>query len=80
MDAIKIEGLTRKCQDVTAVDNLNLSVHRGELFTLLGVNGAGKTTTIKMLSCLTRSTSGDTFINRKSITYASEVAVAKKEK
>ena len=67
MDAIRIEGLTKKYKDIVAVDNLNLSVHKGELFSLLGVNGAGKTTTIKMLSCLTRPTSGDAFLNGKSI-------------
>jgi ABC-2 type transport system ATP-binding protein len=67
MEAIKTEGLTKKYRDVIAVDNLSLSVHRGELFSLLGVNGAGKTTTIKMLSCLTQPTSGDAFLNGKSI-------------
>ena len=67
MDAIKINGLTKKYKDVVAVDNLSLSVHKGELFSLLGVNGAGKTTTIKMLSCLTQPTSGDAFLNGKSI-------------
>ena len=67
MDAIKIEGLTKKYKDVVAVDNLSLSVHKGELFSLLGVNGAGKTTTIKMLSCLTQPTCGDAFLNGKSI-------------
>ena len=67
MDAIRIEGLTKKYKDVVAVDNLNLSIHKGELFSLLGVNGAGKTTTIKMLSCLTQPTSGDAFLNGKSI-------------
>lgn len=67
MDAIKIVGLTKKYKDVIAVDNLSLSVHKGELFSLLGVNGAGKTTTIKMLSCLTHPTSGDAFLNGKSI-------------
>ena len=67
MDAIRIEGLTKKYKDNVAVDNLNLSVHKGELFSLLGVNGAGKTTTIKMLSCLTQPTSGDAFLNGKSI-------------
>ena len=67
MDAIRIEGLTKKYKDVVAVDTLNLSVHKGELFSLLGVNGAGKTTTIKMLSCLTQPTSGDAFLNGKSI-------------
>ena len=67
MDAIRIENLTKKYKDVVAVDTLNLSVHKGELFSLLGVNGAGKTTTIKMLSCLTHPTSGDAFLNGKSI-------------
>ncbi|MBQ7315228.1 MAG: ATP-binding cassette domain-containing protein [Clostridia bacterium] len=67
MDAIRIENLTKKYKDVVAVDNLSLSVRKGELFSLLGVNGAGKTTTIKMLSCLTQPTSGDAFLNGKSI-------------
>jgi len=67
MDAIRIEALTKKYKDVTAVNNLSLSVARGELFSLLGVNGAGKTTTIKMLSCLTEPTCGDAFLNGKSI-------------
>ena len=67
MDAIRIEGLTKEYKDVVAVDALSLSVHKGELFSLLGVNGAGKTTTIKMLSCLTQPTSGDAFLNGKSI-------------
>ncbi len=67
MDAIRIDGLTKKYKDVVAVDNLRLSVRKGELFSLLGVNGAGKSTTIKMLSCLTQPTSGDAFLNGKSI-------------
>ena len=67
MDAIRIENLTKKYKDVVAVDNLNLSVLKGELFSLLGVNGAGKTTTIKMLSCLTKPSSGNAFLNGKSI-------------
>ena len=67
MDAIRIEGLTKRYKDAAAVDDLSLSVRRGELFSLLGVNGAGKTTTIKMLSCLTKPTSGDAFLLGKSI-------------
>ncbi len=67
MDAIQIISLTKKYKDITAVDDLSLTVHRGELFSLLGVNGAGKTTTIKMLACLTAPTSGDAFLNGKSI-------------
>ena len=67
MEAIKIEGLTKKYKDLTAVDNLTLSVERGELISLLGINGAGKTTTVKMLSCLTEPTSGDAYVGGKSI-------------
>ena len=67
MDAIKIEGLTKKYRDLVAVDNLSLCVKEGELFSLLGVNGAGKTTTIKMLSCLTEPTAGDAYLLGKSI-------------
>ena len=67
MEAIRIESLTKRYKDLVAVDNLSLSVHTGELFSLLGVNGAGKTTTIKMLSCLTQPTSGDAYLNGKSI-------------
>ena len=67
MEAIKIENLTKKYKDTIAVDNLSLSVLKGELFSLLGVNGAGKTTTIKMLSCITAPDSGDAFLNGNSI-------------
>ena len=57
--AIKTTGLTKKYKEITAVDDLNLEIKNGELFSLLGVNGAGKTTTIKMLSTLTLPTTGD---------------------
>lgn len=75
MEAIRIENLTKKYADVVAVDGLNLSVYKGELFSLLGVNGAGKTTTIKMLSGLTKPTGGDAVLNGKSI--RSQVAAVK---
>ena len=67
MYAIRTANLTKKYKDTVAVDQLNLQVKQGELLSLLGVNGAGKTTTIKMLSCLTQPTSGDAFLNGKSI-------------
>lgn len=67
MEAIKAEGLTKKYKDITAVDRLDLKVIQCELFSLLGVNGAGKTTTIKMLSCLTKPTSGDAKLLENSI-------------
>ena len=67
MNAIRIDNLTKKYKDVVAVDSLSLSIEQGELFSLLGVNGAGKTTTIKMLCGLTAPTSGDAFLQGKSI-------------
>ncbi len=67
MYAIKTEKLTKKYKDLVAVDNLDLTVEKGELFSLLGVNGAGKTTTIKMLCCLSTPSSGDAFLNGKSV-------------
>ncbi len=67
MIAIKIENLTKRYRDVTAVDNLSLTIQEGELFSLLGVNGAGKTTTIKMLSCICEPTSGEAYLLGKSI-------------
>jgi ABC-2 type transport system ATP-binding protein len=56
--AIVVEKLTKKFEDVTAVDGLDLTVDRGELFGLLGPNGAGKTTTINILCGLLEPTSG----------------------
>lgn len=74
MIAIKIDGLTKKYKEVTAVDTLSMTVEEGELFSLLGVNGAGKTTLIKMLSCLTEPTEGDAYLLGKSIrTQSSDV-------
>ncbi len=67
MIAIQTTNLTKKYKEKIVVDSLNLSIEQGELFALLGLNGAGKTTTIKMLSCLTRPTSGDAMILGSSI-------------
>ena len=67
MDMIETRDLCKNYKDVAAVDHLNLTIREGELFALLGVNGAGKTTTIKMLTCLTKPTSGDATVGGYSI-------------
>ena len=74
MNAIEIIQLTKKYKDTTAVDSLSLNIRQGEIFALLGVNGAGKTTTIKMLSGLTKPTSGDAFLLGNSILSNSATA------
>lgn len=56
--AIDMQNLTKKFKELTAVDDVNLTVKKGELFGLLGPNGAGKTTIINMLSTMLKPTSG----------------------
>jgi ABC-2 type transport system ATP-binding protein len=57
-DSVVIESLTKRFGDFTAVDRLNLTVRKGEVFGFLGPNGAGKSTTIRMLCGLLKPTSG----------------------
>ena len=68
MQAIETTALTKRYGKLTALDALALQVHRGELFSLLGVNGAGKTTAIKLLTCLSKPTEGDARVGGHSIT------------
>lgn len=56
--AISVEGLTKRFGDFTAVDSISFTVGKGEIFGFLGANGAGKTTAIRMLTGLSRPTSG----------------------
>ncbi|MCG8351616.1 MAG: ABC transporter ATP-binding protein [Chloroflexales bacterium] len=55
---LQSHDLTKRYGDFVAVDNLNLTIHKGEVFGLLGPNGAGKTTTILMLLGLTEPSAG----------------------
>jgi ABC-2 type transport system ATP-binding protein len=56
--AVVARALTRRFGDFTAVDGVDVTVHRGEIFGFLGPNGAGKTTAIRMMLGLLRPTSG----------------------
>jgi ABC-2 type transport system ATP-binding protein len=58
MNAIEVDGLTKRFGDFVAVDEVHFHVEDGEIFGLLGPNGAGKTTLIRMLTTLTPPTSG----------------------
>ena len=57
-EAVTTHGLTKSFAALVAVESLDLSIHRGEVFGLLGPNGSGKTTTIRMLCGLMEPTSG----------------------
>jgi ABC-2 type transport system ATP-binding protein len=58
MTAIEVHDLTKRYGRVTAVDGVDLTVERGEIFGILGPNGAGKTTTVEIVEGLTRADSG----------------------
>ena len=62
VNAIELDRLTKKFGDLVAVDAVSFQVEQGEVFGLLGPNGAGKTTLIRMLTTLTRPTSGDAHV------------------
>jgi ABC-2 type transport system ATP-binding protein len=61
--AIEIINLTKRFDDITAVDNLSLEIGWGELFGILGPNGAGKSTVVNVLSTLLEPTEGSTIID-----------------
>ncbi|MEM0264156.1 MAG: ATP-binding cassette domain-containing protein [Saccharolobus sp.] len=60
--AVIVENLTKNYSDIIALDHISFDVKHGEIFGLLGPNGAGKTTTIKILTGLTKPTSGKALV------------------
>lgn len=67
---LKVENVTKKYGDLTAVDNLSFEVKEGEIFGLLGLNGAGKTTTFRMIMGLLDDYDGKITLNDKKIDYS----------
>jgi ABC-2 type transport system ATP-binding protein len=72
MTAIKAIGLTRRFEELIAVDSLNLQIERGEIFGLVGPDGAGKTTIMRLLTGVLEPTSGDAWVDDKHITSQAE--------
>ena len=63
METLKLINLTKRFGDFTAVNDVSLPVHKGEIFGFLGPNGAGKTTTIKMVAGLLKPDQGQIIVN-----------------
>jgi ABC-2 type transport system ATP-binding protein len=64
---LETRNITKRFKDVLAVNSLSMKVRKGEIYGFLGPNGAGKSTTIKMIMGLFHPTSGQAFINGKSV-------------
>lgn len=77
MSIIEIKKLVKKYGDFIAVDNISLSIEKGEIYGLLGPNGAGKSTTISILCGLLKATEGEVNILGKSI-EKSDMKIKKK--
>lgn len=76
MTAVQARELTKRYKGKTAVNSLDITVEKGELFALLEVNGAGKTTTIRMLTCLSKPTGGEAYVCGHNV--STESALVKK--
>ena len=66
---IRFENVTKRFGGFTAVDNVSLDVHEGEVVGLLGANGAGKTTTFYMAVGLERPQEGRVYLNGRDVTH-----------
>jgi len=64
---IKTKNLSKNYKTTKAVQNLSLTVNKGEIYGFLGVNGAGKTTTIRLLLGMINATQGTAYINEKPV-------------
>ena len=64
---LKLQHVTKKYKDFTAVDDLNFTIEKGEIFGLIGQNGAGKTTTFRMILDLQEATAGTITWNDQSV-------------
>ncbi|RDE16183.1 MAG: ABC transporter [Candidatus Thorarchaeota archaeon] len=70
--AITITNLTKRFDDITAIENLSLEIGWGELFGILGPNGAGKSTTVNILNTLLKPTDGSATVDGHDVVYDPE--------
>jgi branched-chain amino acid transport system ATP-binding protein len=74
---LQIEGLTKKFGGLTAVNNVSLSVEKGQIYSLIGPNGAGKTTVFNLISSVFKPTAGRILFEGQDLTRLPTYALAK---
>lgn len=74
---IEIINVTKTYNDVTAVEKVNLQIHKGEIFGIIGYSGAGKSTLLRCLNLLEKPSEGKIIVNEKDITTLSKQEVRK---
>ncbi|MFA9422622.1 MAG: ABC transporter ATP-binding protein [Sedimentibacter sp.] len=75
-EVLRIEALTKKYYNKTALENINLTFMRGKIYGLLGPNGSGKTTLMKTIMGLHKQTSGEVFINDNPLSFISKSKIS----
>lgn len=76
MSTLKINDLTKKYYNKTALSNVNLNFEPGKIYGLLGPNGSGKTTLMKVIAGLHKQTSGEVLINDEELSYKTKAYVS----
>ena len=69
--AVELKNITKRFGDVVANDNVNLTVNRHEILSILGENGSGKTTLMNMIAGIYRPDQGQIFINGEEVSIHS---------
>ncbi len=72
-EIIRMRGITKKFGPVTVLDNVDFSVHKGEVLALVGANGAGKSTLMKILNGIYTPTSGEIFLNGTKVAFKNPI-------
>ena len=73
MAQIKLDHVTKKFEDVIAIEDINLSIEKGEIFGIIGMSGAGKSTLVRCLNFLERPTSGEVEVEGAVFDYNGDI-------
>lgn len=76
MEAISVKKLSVAYEDISIIENMNLSIPKGKISIIIGANGCGKSTLLKTIARVIKPKAGDIFINEKNIKFQKEKQIA----